>query len=121
RPWSRQCIINNGDLVMEQVAIGLVEKDTLLEDSLVVFMKGNAADINGARPLKAACFDFEGIVAAIPILVDPFSVRKAEERGLNRLRPFAFISENAPDVDVNVVGYEVRDVRQDHDFHGIKN
>src|SRR5215467_2880503 len=48
-------------------------------------------------------------------------MRKAEERGLDQVRPLTPIGENAPDVNMNVIGHDVRNVRQDHDFHGLEN
>src|SRR5262245_533404 len=84
-------------------------------------MQGNAADIDSARALEATRFDFEGVVATVSVLIDPSSMRKTEERGLNRLWPLPPISEDAPDMDVNVIGNNVGDIRHDHDFHGLKN
>src|SRR5215475_6569538 len=36
RPWSRQCAVDHGDLVIEDVLVGLVEIDALLDDALTV-------------------------------------------------------------------------------------
>src|SRR5262245_2278832 len=65
--------------------------------------------------------DFECCVSFILTAIYLCSMCKTEERGLNCLWPLPPISENAPDMDVNVIGHDVRDVRHDHDFHGLKN
>src|SRR5215467_5421946 len=50
-PRPRQGIVDGGDLVMEQVGVGAVDKDALLDDGLVVAMERDAAGIIGARAL----------------------------------------------------------------------
>src|SRR6266700_888901 len=39
RPRTRQCMINDGDVVMEDVGIGLVEVNSLLDDGLIVLVQ----------------------------------------------------------------------------------
>src|SRR5262249_16163524 len=87
RPRTCQRIINDRDLIMEQVLIGLAERDALLDHGLVILMQGNATDVDGARTFETTRFDFEDVVTTIPILIDPFSMRKTEERGLDCLWP----------------------------------
>jgi hypothetical protein len=48
RPRSRQCAVVHRDLVIEDVLVGLVEKNTLLDDGVAVLVKRQAARIVNA-------------------------------------------------------------------------
>src|SRR5258708_37324617 len=48
-PRPRQGIVNGGNLVTEQVGVGAVDKDALLDDGLVVAVERDAAGVIGAR------------------------------------------------------------------------
>src|SRR5262245_38915427 len=49
-------MVDGGDLVAQQAAIGLVEVDALPDDRLVVAVQRNAAGIVGPGALHVACF-----------------------------------------------------------------
>src|SRR5262247_3528190 len=76
-PGAGQRIVDRRDLVQQQVAIGAIEDEALLDDRLVVLVQRYAARLERARSLHAAGFDLERVVAAIPIVIDPFSDRVA--------------------------------------------
>src|SRR5579864_9136831 len=56
-PGSRKGVVNDGDLVVERVRVGLVEIEALLDDGLVVLMKRHTSAFVSARSLKTACLD----------------------------------------------------------------
>jgi hypothetical protein len=37
-PWARQCVVDNRDLVMHQIAVGRIEIEPFLDDALIVPM-----------------------------------------------------------------------------------
>src|SRR5262249_4550780 len=116
RPRARQGVIEGRELITKDIRISLVQKDALLRYRLVVFVQGNATRIENAGPLQGAGLDFEHVVAAIPILIDPPADRITGKRWFDRLRPVATIRVNATvfieeaDVDVGYFG-------SDDDFH----
>src|SRR5450432_2863835 len=69
RPRSRQSVIYDGDLVMQDISIGFVEIDALLEDRLVVLVKRQAGGIEFPRALEVARLDLQHIIAAVAILI----------------------------------------------------
>ena len=71
-PWARQRVIDYGHFVVEDIRISFVEMDSLLEDRLIVESQGQTGGIIGARSLEFAGLDFERVVAAVAVLVDPF-------------------------------------------------
>ena len=114
RPRTGQRMVVDGDLVVEDVAVRLVEGDALLDDRLVVLVQRNAARLVGARPLEIAGFDFEGIETAVAVGIEPFADGIAHVAGFGRLRKIA-------PVRVDAAGHEdlemhIGDVRQDDEF-----
>src|SRR5712671_2736014 len=73
RPGARQRIVDGGDLVVQQVGLGLVEIDPLLDDRGIVGVQRQPAGIIDARALEAAGLDFQHVVFAVAVLVDPFA------------------------------------------------
>ncbi len=55
----------------------LIETDAFLDDGLIVLVQGYAGRFVVARPLEVAGLDFEHVVAAVPIFVDPVADRVA--------------------------------------------
>jgi len=72
---------------VEQILVGLVEVDALLNDGLVVSMQRDAAGVKDARSLHAAGLDFECVVAAIAIGVEPFADGITQISRLQRIDP----------------------------------
>src|SRR5215469_2618332 len=79
RPGPRIGVIDGGDLVVQAVAVGVVEVDALLDDGLIVGMQRQAAGVEGARALEAARLDLERAKAAGGVAVDPAADRVALE------------------------------------------
>src|SRR5262245_32061427 len=88
---SRQRIVDHGDLVPEDVLVGLVEIDPLLDHRLAVAVERDAGRIVTARVLEETCLDFEYVVLAVAILIDPLADRIARECRLRALRPWPAI------------------------------
>ena len=72
-------MVEHGDLVMGHVGIGSVEVDPLLDDGLIVGVQRQVAGIEGSGTAEAACLNFENIVAAIPVRIDPLADRITQE------------------------------------------
>src|SRR6266702_4940775 len=68
RPRSRQRMVEHCDFVINDVLVGLVEVNALLDDGLTILVERNAAGIIGAWILQQASLDFEHVVAAISVL-----------------------------------------------------
>src|SRR6516165_2436571 len=97
-PGPRQGMVDGGDLVVQEIAVGLVEIDALLDHGLIVLVHGNAGAVEGARPFQAAGLDRQQVVAAIAILVDPLADRVARKHRLHLLRPIAAVGIDAAGV-----------------------
>src|ERR1700730_17848487 len=82
-------MVDHGASIVIDLGIGLVEGDALLENGLIVEVKGKAGGVVDARPLEAARFGFENVIVAVAILVDPPSDRIARIAWLDILRPVA--------------------------------
>src|SRR5215467_1101288 len=63
-PRARERIVERGDLDGENVRIGLVLVDPLLEDALIVRMERQTGVVVGARPLEPTRLDLDHVVAA---------------------------------------------------------
>ena len=63
-----------------------VEEQLLLDDGLFVGVQRKAVDVEIARALEVARLDFEHVVAAVTVLVDPFASRVAGEGRLDDFR-----------------------------------
>src|SRR5438876_5142749 len=72
-PWSRQGIIDHGGEDMNNVRLGLVDKEPLLEDRLIVKGQRQPACVVSARTFEVPRLGLEHVVAAIAVLVDPFA------------------------------------------------
>src|SRR5215813_10308594 len=77
RPWPRQRVVDDGDLVAQDVAVALVEIDALLDHRLVVRVQRQAGCIIGAPALDLPSLDLERIELAVAVVVDPFADRIA--------------------------------------------
>src|SRR5215467_665194 len=87
RPGMRQRVIIARDLVMENVRIGAVQIEPLLEDSFIIGVERNATGLVSVGTLEVASFDFQHIEATVTILVDPFADRITKEVRLLVLGP----------------------------------
>jgi len=83
-PGMRQGVVDGGDLVVQNVRIGLVLVDALLDDGLVVRMQRNAGAVE-VGDLSARGSHLQQIVAAVAVLVDPFAEGIALEHRLHVL------------------------------------
>src|SRR6202023_1704527 len=61
RPRPRQGMIKHRDLVVHEALVGLVERDALLEDRLVVMVQRHAGGVVMARALETAGLDLERV------------------------------------------------------------
>src|SRR5262249_45649700 len=78
RPWARQRVVDHRDLVVHHIAVCFVERDALLDDALIILVKRDTGRVVDARTLEAARFDFQHIVAAVAVLIDPGTERISE-------------------------------------------
>src|SRR5215467_9455956 len=97
-PRSRQSMVDHGDLVVNSIRIGLVAVNPLLENGLIVKVEGKTGGVVNARPFETARFDFEQVIVAVAILVDPLSNRIARIARLDLLGPVAAVGEDAPNL-----------------------
>src|SRR5260370_14136889 len=72
-PGPRQRMVDDRDLVMGVLGIGLVDEDPLLDDRLIVLVQRKSAAVKNARAAKAAGLHLEHVVAAVALAVDPFA------------------------------------------------
>src|SRR6516225_9401648 len=72
-PGPRQRMVDHRDLVMEQVGIGLVEIDALLDDGLTVAVERHPRNIIAARQFEEARLYLEHVILAVAVLVDPLA------------------------------------------------
>src|SRR5215472_13460746 len=77
RPGPGQRMVDHRDLVAQNVAVGAVEIEELLDDALVVGMQRNAARVVDARALEAAGLDLERVVMPAAGAVEPTADRQA--------------------------------------------
>src|SRR5262249_34520895 len=96
RPWPREGVVHDGDFVVQDVRIALVEIDALLDNCLVVVMQRYAASLEGAWSLEIACLDLERVEAAVAIGVEPIADRIAHEARLVILWKIAPVRVDAP-------------------------
>ena len=78
RPWPRERVVDGGDLVDQDLGIGLVEMDALLEDAFIVPVKRQAGGVIDAGTSEAAGLDFERVVAAVAVGIDPLADRVSD-------------------------------------------
>src|SRR4029434_373055 len=114
-PWPGQRMVVDRDLVVQDVLVGLVEIDALLEDRLVVVMQRQARGIVMARSLETSGLDFQHVVAAVAVLVDPSADGIASERRLYLLRPIASVGIDAA-VVLDPIDEDVGGLRRDDEF-----
>src|SRR5262245_47767679 len=71
-PGPRQGIVDYRHFVMQDVWIRLVQVDSLFEDGLIVEVQRKAGEVVNARPFEwPSRLDFENVVAAVTVFVDP--------------------------------------------------
>jgi hypothetical protein len=118
QPRPGQRMIEGGDLVVQQIGIGLVEIDALLDDGLVVGMQRDAGGVEDARPFEAARLDLERIVAAAPARVAPLAdgVAEIEWEFRHIGGELAAIRIDVPVMIMIAVHKNVGDGRRDDDF-----
>jgi hypothetical protein len=66
-------VVDDRDLVVQRIRIGLVEEKALLDHGLIVLVKRHTRALIGARALKATGFDLQHVVAAVVVDIDPFA------------------------------------------------
>src|SRR3979490_318878 len=91
-----QRIIDDGHVNPERVRIVLVEIEALLDDGLFICVEWYARNIVTAWVLEEARLDFEHVVFAVAVLIDPFADRITRKGHLRLLRPVAPVGINAP-------------------------
>src|SRR5262252_581080 len=109
-PGACERIVERGDLDGENVRIGLVLVDPLLENALIVRMQRQAGVVIGARPLEPAGLDREHVVTAGAALIDPGAERVAREGRLDEVGPRPSVRVDAARI-VDVLHQDVGRVR----------
>src|SRR5207248_9344350 len=94
--WARQRVIDNGDLVVQHIAVGAIQIEPFLDDAPIVPMQREAAVVVDAGACKAASLNLERLVATIPVCIDSSADGQPVQAGLETLRPIATISIHAP-------------------------
>src|SRR5262249_9448302 len=117
RPGPRQRMVDGGDLDAQEVLVGRIEREALLDDALPVLVQRDAAAFEGARPLEAARLDLEHAEAAVRALLEPLADRIAQEARLDLGGPGASIRKDA--ARLVVVAEDVSGLRRDDDLHRI--
>src|ERR1700692_2187463 len=98
---------------MKNARIGLVEINAFLENGLIVEVEGKAGGVVDARPLEAARLDFEHVIVAVAILVDPSSDRITHIARLDLIGPVAAVGEDATSLRADQY---IGGVRRDDEF-----
>src|SRR5215510_16177590 len=106
-PRAGQGVVDDRDVVVQEIWVGLVEVDALLDDGLVVLVKRQARAVEGTRTLDVTRFDDENVVAAVAVLVAPLADGVAREGRRDLLRPVASVGEN-PALVVDMLDQDVR-------------
>src|SRR5205823_11635193 len=78
RPRARECVINDGDLVVGDVGIGFVDIKPLLDDGLVVPVQRQAGGVEGTGTAETARLNDEDVVFAIAVFIDPLTDGRAQ-------------------------------------------
>ena len=100
--------------IVNDLGILLVAVDALLDDGLVVDMKRNAGIVETAGSHEMTRLDFEHVVLAVAVLVEPLADRVAVERRLDILRPIAPVGINPARHGLDED--DMRDLRRDDEF-----
>src|SRR5262249_5909210 len=79
---AREGVVDDGDDVVHDVRVGLVERDRLLDDGLIVLVQRDAAEFDRAWTLEVAGLDLERVEAAVAVGVRPLADRIAREARL---------------------------------------
>src|SRR5215471_213954 len=95
RPWPGQRMIDDGDLIVQDVLVSLVEREAFLEHRFVVMVQRQPVSIVVARPLEAASLHFQHAVTAAVVFVEPPADRIAGERRLDLGRPIPSVGVDA--------------------------
>src|ERR1700716_3738324 len=85
-----------GHVNRDCLRIFLVEIEALLDDGLFICVEWYARNIVTAWVLEEARLDFEHVVFAVAVLIDPFADRITRKGHLRLLRPVAPVGINAP-------------------------
>src|SRR5262252_701481 len=116
RPGER--MVNSCDVVVQQVRIGLVEIDALLDYCLVVRMQRDPGGVVDAGPLQAARLDHQRIVPAVAVLIEPLTDGIAQILWFGRGgRKVAAIRVDAAIKVVVALHQNISRAGSDHDFH----
>ena len=95
-PRTRQCMVDYRDIVMEDIRIGFVQVNSLLDDGLIVLVQQGTAAVKSARPPERAVgLGFEQIIAADPLGIDPFADGITKEGRLQIRGPIAPVGIDA--------------------------
>src|SRR2546429_9267575 len=69
RPRTGQRVVDGGNLVVQDIGIGLVEANALLDDGRRILMEWHAACVVAAGVFHAAGLNFERVIAAVSVFV----------------------------------------------------
>src|SRR5215475_6092569 len=104
-------MVEDRHLVMQEVLVGLVEENALLDDRFIVLVQRNSGQIEVPRSLEMAGFDLQEIVAAVVVLVDPLPDGIAVEAILDLLWPVTAVGVYASTGFTDVVDADVGNLR----------
>ena len=75
RPGPGERMIIDRNLSAQETGVGPVEADPLVDGSRIVFMQRHPTAFERSRAFEAARFDFQDVIAAVAVVVSPFSDR----------------------------------------------
>src|SRR5713101_316720 len=64
RPRMRERMVDQRDFVMEDIPVGLIAINPLLDDGLIVLMQRKPGAVQGARTFETASLDGEHVITA---------------------------------------------------------
>ena len=97
RPGLGERVVNDGDLIVQEIRVGLVEIDAFADDGLVVAVQGQARGVEGPGAKKTPRLRDEYVKSPIAIFVDPLAMGRAAKTFVDVRRPRASIGVDAGD------------------------
>ena len=66
-------MINRGNLVVQDIRVGFIKMNSLLDHGLIIFVQRESGTLEGAWTFQVTGLDFENVEPAISVLIDPFA------------------------------------------------
>jgi hypothetical protein len=112
-------MVDDGNIVVHEVLVVLVEIYPFFDDALVIAVKRGAGRIIHARSAKAAGLYVKHAEPATAVRIAPLADRVAVQGWIDVGRPVAAVGEN-PALSVVSIKQNVSRLGKHHDFHWIE-